>query len=83
MQRYISDWRSKGYSSDIPDEVPYSLMRLGLAPSYKAIAIAILRNDINLLSLGFAPRHSDWYDFLKKDEISKRNNGRGFTYPLF
>lgn len=71
---YIAKWKSQGYSDDIPDEVPDSLMRLGLAPSYKAIAVAILKNDINLLSLGFTVPDSPWYSFLKRTELQERGN---------
>jgi predicted phosphoadenosine phosphosulfate sulfurtransferase len=46
------------YFSDIPDEVPVLLASTNRAPSYKAIAIAVLRNDNQLLSLGFARKES-------------------------
>lgn len=42
------------YSTDIPDEVPKKVMQSGRAPSYKAIALAILRNDLQLYALGFS-----------------------------
>ena len=58
-------------------------MTLGLAPSYKAIAIALMKNDMNLLSLGFSSEPSAWYGFLKRDELIKRGGGVGFTLPLF
>ena len=45
IEQYVSEWRLRGYSMDIPDEVPAALMAEDLAPSYKAIAIAILKND--------------------------------------
>jgi len=38
--------------------VPRKLHDAGKAPSYKAIAIAILKNDLNLYSLGFSKRES-------------------------
>ena len=66
-----------GYNKDIPDECPNELMALGLAPSYKAIAICILRNDNNCTSLGFSQPKSKWYSALKKIEINKRNNNIG------
>lgn len=69
---YISKWKTQGYPKDIPDEVPDMLMKLNLAPSYKAIALAILKNDASLKSLGFTPKISPWYKILKKVEISKR-----------
>jgi predicted phosphoadenosine phosphosulfate sulfurtransferase len=61
-----------GYPDDIPDEVPNELMRLGLAPSYRAIAVAILQNDLNFYSLGFASPTSPWYSALKRIEIAAR-----------
>lgn len=57
---------------DIPDEVPAALMAEDLAPSYKAIAIAILKNDHYMTNLGFSPPHSMWYDTLKRIEIQAR-----------
>lgn len=61
-----------GYSVDIPDECPDRLASLGLAPSYKAIALAILKNDISGQSLGFSPPKSEWYYYLKSKEFAKR-----------
>lgn len=72
MSEYIETWKRRGYSDDIPDEVPHELIVLGLAPSYKAIAMAILRGDMNLISLGFSSTYSAWYDVLKREEISQR-----------
>lgn len=74
IQKYINNWKNKGYPNDIPDEVPQILMKLGLAPSYKAIALALLQNDMNLESLGFTPKKSIYYSILKKIEIDARNN---------
>lgn len=73
IQKYIDIWTKRGYDSDIPDEVPEKLMQLQLAPSYKAICFAILKNDHSLKSLGFTPKKSEWYSILKKIEIDKRN----------
>ena len=42
-----------GEPYDIPDEVPIGVIKSCRAPSYKAIAIAILSNDHNLHQLGF------------------------------
>lgn len=41
------------YFNDIPDEVSHLIQASNRAPSWKAIAMAILRNDHNLHSLGF------------------------------
>lgn len=73
IKEYINKWGRQGYEGGIPDAVPIELMKNNLAPSYKAIAIAILSNDNNLLSLGFSPKKSIYYNILKKIELSKKN----------
>lgn len=72
VHQYVAAWESRGYAQGLPDEVPAELERLGLAPSYKAIAVAILRNDHALLSLGGVPRVSGWYGAIKQVEIAAR-----------
>lgn len=72
--QYIKRWKKQGYPEDIPDEVPDVLMQELLAPSYKAIALTILKNDLQCLNLGFAPKKSSWYSILKKIEIEQREN---------
>lgn len=72
IDQYVKEWMGKGYSHDIPDEVPLALMQDNLAPSYKAIAFAILRNDHHMTALGFSSPHSLWYDELKRIEIEAR-----------
>ena len=72
IAKYIKTWKTRGYSDDIPDEVPTVLMQQNLAPSYRAIAQAILRNDHPMQSLGFSPDASPWYTELKRIEISMR-----------
>lgn len=44
-----------------------------LVPSYRKIAIAILKNDHHLISLGFPPPTSEVYNELKRIEIKERN----------
>jgi predicted phosphoadenosine phosphosulfate sulfurtransferase len=59
-------------------------MRQNLAPSYKAIAIAILKNDLTFSTLGFTPPKSKWYMALKKVEIEQRTkDAPGTNYELF
>ena len=53
---YIATWEARCYSAGIPDETLAKLARANRVPSYRAIAIAILRNDHQLHSLGFAER---------------------------
>jgi predicted phosphoadenosine phosphosulfate sulfurtransferase len=48
-------------------------MDLGLAPSYKAICIAVLKNDHSMQSLGYSPKKSKYYSILKQIELKKRN----------
>ena len=72
IDHYIKTWKKKGYSNDIPDEVPERLATLNKAPSYKAICIAILKNDHNLKTLGYEGKKSKYYDILKKIELSQR-----------
>ena len=71
IKKYIKSWSIKGYQDDIPDEVPAELMRLNLAPSYKAIVIAILKNDVNFSSLGFNNPASKYYFAIKRDQLEK------------
>lgn len=61
MQRisvYVKTWQKRCYRSGIPDEVPHKLASAGRAPSWKAVAMAILRNDHHLHSLGFQMRET-------------------------
>jgi predicted phosphoadenosine phosphosulfate sulfurtransferase len=51
-------------------------MNDNLAPSYKSICIAILKNDHSLKSLGFIPKKSIWYNVLKRIEIRKRTDNK-------
>jgi len=69
---YVKEWQARCYD-DIPDEVSDGLMNSGRVPSYKAIAIAVLKNDLQLGALGFGRTHTHWYDILKKIEIDERD----------
>ena len=64
----MTTWEERCYSDGIPDEIPEGLSKSLRAPSYKAIAIAILKNDLPLKSLGFSGTHSEWYDALKREK---------------
>ena len=70
IQKYVSQWKRQGYASDIPDECPHVLMQEQLAPSYKAIVFAILKNDHTLKTLGFTGTPTSWYNELKRIELS-------------
>tara|TARA_R110002020_G_scaffold336331_2_gene551520 strand:+ start:739 stop:1473 length:735 start_codon:yes stop_codon:yes gene_type:complete len=72
INEYIRRWSIMGYPAGIPDVVPDRLSALGLAPSYKAICLALLKNDLHLISLGFTAPTSKWYGTLKRIEINNR-----------
>ena len=74
IYQYIIDWEQRGYSSGIPDEGNQRLEQLHKIPSYRKIAIAILRNDVSLQSLGAGKKKSICYHTLKKIEIESRDN---------
>lgn len=65
MNSYVQVWEDRCYPDGIPDEVPVGLMKSMRVPSYKAIAMAILSNDLHLYSLGFQPHVSHWYRVVK------------------
>ena len=71
IEAYVSTWERRCYSDGIPDEVPSKLSQSGRVPSYKAIAMAILRNDMTLKSLGFEGKHSQYYDKLRAELKAK------------
>jgi len=65
---YVATWERRCYQDGIPDSVPDLLMKSGRAPSYKAIAFALLRNDACMKSLGFCPPVSPFYTAIKSEK---------------
>ena len=65
VQKYIRTWVDRCYL-DIPDEVPSKIAKSGRAPSYKAISMCILRNDLKLHSLGFSNEFNKVYEQIKE-----------------
>ena len=53
--------------------MPKKLAQSGRAPSYKAIAIAILKNDLQLKSLGFADDPPEIYWQVKRLSSDQRD----------
>lgn len=51
---YVKTWQGRCYSEGIPEEVPAKVAASGRAPSWRAVAIALLQNDLHLYQLGFA-----------------------------
>ena len=72
--KYIRDWERKCYFDGLPDEGPQEIS--DMVPSYKRIAIAIMKNDVSLESLGFSRQPCEAYNNLKRIEIEsrKKNN---------
>ncbi len=70
---YISKWEKRCYNNGIPQEVPLRLEQLNKAPSYKALVKAILKNDMNLKSLGNNIKKPNAYHELKRIELNNRN----------
>jgi predicted phosphoadenosine phosphosulfate sulfurtransferase len=66
-------WRLRCYSEGIPDEVLPKVAKSMRAPSYKAVAVAILRNDHNLHSIGFVERESDLSQNLIRSRRSEKS----------
>lgn len=65
---YVETWEGRCYQDGIPDEVASGLAASGRVPSYKAIAMAILRNDHALKSLGLSGKHSEYFDLLREEK---------------
>lgn len=56
MQRvkvYCQTWEARCYVDGIPDEAIEALEKINRVPSYKSIAMCILKNDLMLRGIGF------------------------------
>ncbi len=76
---YISTWEQRCYSDGLPDEVPCEIMYM--APSYKLICLAILKNDISIL--GAELPKSEYYDMLKHIELKAKGKIKQKQLKLF
>lgn len=72
VAEYVQQWEERCYKNGIPDEAPIEIA--DKVPSYKRIALALLKNDLQLTSLGYEPKKSKYYSVLKKIEIDARPN---------
>lgn len=70
IKQYIDFWVKNCYKDGLPDDAPLEISNM--VPSYKRIAIAILKNDYPLETLGYSPPKSKIYDSLKKIELKER-----------
>lgn len=69
IEEYIRTWEKRCYPNGIPDEVDYTINHL--VPSYKKIAICILKNDYE--EIGYIGKESIYYGILKRIELQQRN----------
>jgi predicted phosphoadenosine phosphosulfate sulfurtransferase len=75
----VSTWEYRCYKDGIPDEIPSGLMRSMRVPSYKALAVSILKNDFNLLSVGFSRKETELSnELLEADRVENNPNMRLF-----
>ncbi len=73
MNSYVRVWEERCYKNGIPDEVPIGIQKSMRAPSYRAIAEAILQNDLALYTLGFQPHISHWYRVVKSEKLKQES----------
>ena len=73
IKEYISKWTRQGYNQGLPDEAPLKLEALNKVPSYRKICMAILKNDLHLVSLGYSRPNCEEYGVLKRIELSERS----------
>jgi predicted phosphoadenosine phosphosulfate sulfurtransferase len=81
IEKYIKTWEQRCYFNGIPDEVPLRIDQLNKAPSYKRIALSILKNDLELI--GITPKKSIYYSMLKRIEIDNRDCNQKKQLTLF
>ena len=70
INNYIQVWESRCYSEGLPDEIPALLAATLRVPSYKAIAVAILRNNVN--EVGYSVGTTDICEQLRRSQLNQR-----------
>jgi predicted phosphoadenosine phosphosulfate sulfurtransferase len=73
VNHYVGVWESRCYSDGRPDEIEVKLMRSMRAPCYKALALAILKNDGLLTSCGYKKIKSQYEDALRNAKIKRES----------
>jgi hypothetical protein len=68
IQDYLITWEKRCYPKGIPDDAPKEIF--DKVPSYKAIALCILKNDLKIIGVEQKPCLA--YIALKRIEISNR-----------
>lgn len=72
IRAYIKGWEARGYPQGIPDEADPVLENRNKAPSFRVICKAIMKNDVALITLGYAKDPCDIYVALKRVELAGR-----------
>ena len=71
VSEYVKTWQSRCYLAGIPDEVPRKVAASGRAPSWRAVAVALLQNDLNLYQLGFSkPAYDKQVETIRRAHIA-------------
>lgn len=70
IARYLKWYKDRGYPDGIPDSVDPVLEQKGLAPSWRRLCKALLRNDYWCKTIGFSPTKSQAYQ--KYMELMKK-----------
>ena len=60
IDAYIQVWENRCYPDSIPDDLPDGLLFSGRAPSWRAIALCLLNNDLRLHKLGYTTMPREW-----------------------
>lgn len=66
---WVKKWEGRGYSNGIPDEADIGIELAERAPSYRRICMAIMKNDVQLESLGYTREVCHVYMALKREEF--------------
>jgi predicted phosphoadenosine phosphosulfate sulfurtransferase len=69
---YVKWWTNRGYADGLPDEVPKVLEAKRLAPSYRRICKALLRNDYWCKGLGFSqPKSPAYQEYVRQKKEAR------------
>lgn len=72
ITKYCKSWENRGYEDGISGAVPENLERRNIAPSWKALSKAILKNDYWFRSVNMIQPFSKTYgEYLKLKSIDK------------
>ena len=73
IKAYEDLWINRCYSDGLPDgdEVPATLLANLKVPSYKSIALCILKNDLKLRTLGFPNETSELTGQLERMKLEE------------